>query len=728
MATGSCTSISALSLALLALCALKDQVSASGVFELQLHEFSNAGGEEEAPRGAPRRCCERAASDACECRTFFRVCLKHYQASVSPEQPCTYGELTTPVLGSNSFRVEETRGFANPIRLPFPFKWPGTFSLIIEAWHTNSTERLTTDDPGRLLSRLATQRHLYAGEAWAQDVHTSSRTELKYAYRVLCDEHYFGDSCSTFCRPRRDNFGHYACDEAGRRVCLPGWRGNYCTDPICLAGCSPQHGQCDQPGECKCHVGWQGRHCDECIRHPGCVHGSCHQPWKCNCQEGWGGLFCDQDLNYCTNHRPCQNGATCTNTGQGSYTCACRPGFTGPTCDTEINECDSSPCRHGGSCMDLENGYACSCPPGFSGKNCERGAMTCADQPCFRGGSCVSAPGGSYACVCPPGYTGLNCEKKVDRCSSGGNTCANGGQCVPSGNSVRCICRPGFSGTRCEIAATQCAARPCANGGTCQDTPRGSVCICPPGFGGRDCSQPAAEPCAARPCWNGATCRTAPAGAGGAYRCACAPGYWGQQCQFHHEMVEGDLAYTAEMPPEEETNVARRDGYLWLAASAGLGLVVLALGLGAMAMAYVRVTAHATTRRVSSRRGGGGGGAGESEAVKNNNACEYQRAELPSEPNLQLKNTNKAAALESEASAGQKSNHWLKLPDCNLAGARGDCKYPLGEEKSALTQNSEKSDRHIPAMPYTHHPEGLYHHTIYLIPDSADKRVLATEV
>lgn len=56
------------------------------------------------------------------------------------------------------------------------------------------------------------------------------------------------------------------------------------------------------------------------------------------------------DLNYCTHHKPCRNGATCSNTGQGSYTCACRPGFSGATCETETDECGASPCRNGGSC------------------------------------------------------------------------------------------------------------------------------------------------------------------------------------------------------------------------------------------------------------------------------------------------------------------------------------------------------------------------------------------
>lgn len=119
---------------------------------------------------------------------------------------------------------------------------------------------------------------------------------------------------------------------------------------ICSADCSERHGFCESPGECKCRLGWQGPSCNECVHYPGCLHGTCSQPWQCVCKEGWGGLFCNQDLNYCTNHKPCANGATCTNTGQGSYTCTCRPGYGGTNCELEINECDCNPCKNGGSC------------------------------------------------------------------------------------------------------------------------------------------------------------------------------------------------------------------------------------------------------------------------------------------------------------------------------------------------------------------------------------------
>lgn len=103
------------------------QVLCSGVFELKLQEFLNKKGA-----SGNTNCCPGGAAhpqghhQQCECKTFFRVCLKHYQANVSPEPPCTYGGAVTPVLGSNSFQVPETNAdsFTNPIRFPFGFTWP----------------------------------------------------------------------------------------------------------------------------------------------------------------------------------------------------------------------------------------------------------------------------------------------------------------------------------------------------------------------------------------------------------------------------------------------------------------------------------------------------------------------------------------------------------------------------------------------------------------------------
>lgn len=88
------------------------RASGSGVFQLDLRKFVNGQGS-------------LASGESCApgCRTFFRICLKHFQAVISPGS-CTFGSLVTPVLGIDSFTIKETEGFGSPIKLPFNFTWP----------------------------------------------------------------------------------------------------------------------------------------------------------------------------------------------------------------------------------------------------------------------------------------------------------------------------------------------------------------------------------------------------------------------------------------------------------------------------------------------------------------------------------------------------------------------------------------------------------------------------
>ena len=40
-------------------------------------------------------------------------------------------------------------------------------------------------------------------------------------------------------------------------------------------------------------------------------------------------------------------------------------------CISDFDECYSSPCQHGGACVDVINAYACTCTVGITGANCE---------------------------------------------------------------------------------------------------------------------------------------------------------------------------------------------------------------------------------------------------------------------------------------------------------------------------------------------------------------------
>lgn len=38
----------------------------------------------------------------------------------------------------------------------------------------------------------------------------------------------------------------------------------------------------------------------------------------------------------------------------------------------DIDECASSPCQHGGKCIDKRGDYECDCCTGWTGKNCDQ--------------------------------------------------------------------------------------------------------------------------------------------------------------------------------------------------------------------------------------------------------------------------------------------------------------------------------------------------------------------
>lgn len=66
---------------------------------------------------------------------------------------------------------------------------------------------------------------------------------LVHRVRVQCSENYYNTTCTTFCRPRNDQFGHYTCGDKGDKVCLAGWQGANCEKGKCFASDWTTHTQ-----------------------------------------------------------------------------------------------------------------------------------------------------------------------------------------------------------------------------------------------------------------------------------------------------------------------------------------------------------------------------------------------------------------------------------------------------------------------------------------------------
>jgi len=63
---------------------------------------------------------------------------------------------------------------------------------------------------------------------WHTLNHRGPRAHLTYRVRVKCDTYYYNSTCTKFCRPRDDKFGHFYCDANGDKKCIQGWEGNTC--------------------------------------------------------------------------------------------------------------------------------------------------------------------------------------------------------------------------------------------------------------------------------------------------------------------------------------------------------------------------------------------------------------------------------------------------------------------------------------------------------------------
>lgn len=88
-------------------------------------------------------------------------------------------------------------------------------------------------DAKQLLLRVAERKSLAVDKQrkWTTEVYKNDYSRIKFQYRVVCEEHYYGSSCTSYCKPKDDSFGHYLCNNEGKKICLDGWTG-----PVCNIG------------------------------------------------------------------------------------------------------------------------------------------------------------------------------------------------------------------------------------------------------------------------------------------------------------------------------------------------------------------------------------------------------------------------------------------------------------------------------------------------------------
>ena len=92
--------------------------------------------------------------------------------------------------------------------------------------------RLTLPPPQEelLIERVSHAGMINPEDRW-KSLHFSGHVaHLELKIRVRCDENYYSATCTKFCRPRNDFFGHYTCDQYGNKACMDGWMGKECKE------------------------------------------------------------------------------------------------------------------------------------------------------------------------------------------------------------------------------------------------------------------------------------------------------------------------------------------------------------------------------------------------------------------------------------------------------------------------------------------------------------------
>jgi len=345
-----------------------------------------------------------------------------------------------------------------------------------------------------------------------------------------------------------------SCNDAGTDsfmcYCDDGWDGIVCNQD--LNECRDQTHECATHATCfntlgsytcSCDSGFSGdgvvcEDADDCLNHPCQNAATCidtgTNAFSCSCVEGWMGMHCEEDKDECSSGRHvCHSHAICTNDA-GSFACTCDPGFAGDgiaTCE-DIDDCASFPCEHG-VCADLgAESYDCECETGWKDTQCDMDINECADgtHECSPDAACANSDGG-YECSCNAGFTGTGAScSDIDDCEQEG-LCVHG-SCMDAGvQTYMCECESGWTDTNCDFDIDECSegVHHCHDHASCVNTPGDYACECNSGWEGdgtATCSD--INDCEAGPCVNGACVD----GGKSKYECVCQEGWKDTNCDY----------------------------------------------------------------------------------------------------------------------------------------------------------------------------------------------------
>ncbi|SPP80067.1 blast:Fibrillin-1, partial [Drosophila guanche] len=425
-------------------------------------------------------------------------------------------------------------------------------------------------------------------------------------YTCRCPEHTIADPDPSVrcvpivsCTTNENCPGNAICDETKRCLCPEPNIGNDCRHPCETQDCGA-HAQCmlaNGQAQCLCAPGYTGNAAlpggcndiDECRANPCAEKAICTNTaggYLCQCPGGSSGDAyregCATSKSVgCSEANPCAAGESCV---QDSYTgnsvCICRQGYErnpeNGQCQ-DLDECSAlrgkSACGLNALCKNLPGSYECRCPQGHTGNPfimceicstpecqcqapykllgnaCVLAGCSSGGQACPSGAECISIAGGVSYCACPKGYqtqpdgtcTDVNeCEER------GTQLCAFGAQCVNQAGGYTCHCPDGYLGDAynglCAPAQRKCAAdKECASNEKCIQP---GECVCPPPyFLDPQDNNKCKSPCERFPCGINAKCTPSDPP-----QCMCEAGFKGDPllgCTDEDECAHLPCAYGA---------------------------------------------------------------------------------------------------------------------------------------------------------------------------------------